>query len=110
MRGIYRPRHPERTVLYRVLFHNFDRFLTVYENCFEKEYGHLRPVVREVVERYFDCGNPRSGFARILSPGGIRDFRSTVINSSPGSHPNPPIYDEEVIRRRMGKPGISFFL
>jgi hypothetical protein len=26
--GIYRPRHPERTVLYRVLFHNFDRFLT----------------------------------------------------------------------------------
>ena len=28
MPGIYRPRHPERTVLYRVLFHNFDRFLT----------------------------------------------------------------------------------
>jgi hypothetical protein len=29
--GIYRPRHPERTVLFRILFHNFDRFLTVYE-------------------------------------------------------------------------------
>jgi hypothetical protein len=25
--GIYRQRHPERTVLYRVLFHYFDRFL-----------------------------------------------------------------------------------
>ncbi len=31
MAGVYRPRHPERTVLYRVLFHHFDRFLTEYE-------------------------------------------------------------------------------
>ena len=68
MPGIYRPRHPERTVLYRVLFHNFSRFLTVYEGRFEKEYGHFRPVVKEVVERYLDCGNPRSGFARIRCP------------------------------------------
>jgi hypothetical protein len=28
MAGMYRPRHLERTVLYRVLFHYFDRFLT----------------------------------------------------------------------------------
>ncbi|MBP7707714.1 MAG: transposase zinc-binding domain-containing protein [Candidatus Aminicenantes bacterium] len=55
-------------MLYRVLFHNFDRFLTAYESRFEKEYGHLRPVVKEVVERYLDCGNPRSGFARIRCP------------------------------------------
>jgi len=27
MAGVYRPRHPERTVLYRVLFYHFDRFL-----------------------------------------------------------------------------------
>jgi len=26
------------------------------------------PVVKEVVERYLDCGNPRSGFARIRCP------------------------------------------
>jgi hypothetical protein len=32
--GIYRPRHPERTALYRVLFHNFDRFLAEYERRF----------------------------------------------------------------------------
>ena len=30
MAGFYRPRHPERTVLYRVLFHHFDRFLIEY--------------------------------------------------------------------------------
>jgi ribosomal protein S27E len=66
--GAYRPRHPERTVLYRVLFHYFDRFLTEYESCFEKEYGFLRPIIKEVVERYLDCGNPRCGFARIRCP------------------------------------------
>jgi Putative transposase len=39
MAGVYRPRHPERTILYRVLFHHFDRFLTEYEARFEREYG-----------------------------------------------------------------------
>jgi len=66
--GIYRPRHPERTALYRVLFHNFDRFLSEYERRFEKQYGYFRPIIQEVVERYLDCGNPRSGFARIRCP------------------------------------------
>jgi len=63
------PRHPERTVLYRVLFHSFDQFLAEYESRFEKEYGFLQPVIKEVVERYLDCGNPRCGFARIRCPG-----------------------------------------
>jgi hypothetical protein len=62
MAGVYRPRHPERTVLYRVLFHYFDRFLAEYEGRFEKEYGYFRPIIKEVVERYLDCGNPRCGF------------------------------------------------
>jgi len=65
---VYRPRHPERTVLYRVLFHYFHRFLAEYESRFEKEYGFFRPIVKEVVERYLDCGNPRCGFARIRCP------------------------------------------
>ena len=68
MAGVYRPRHPEQTVLYRVLFHYFDRFLAEYESRFEKEYGFLRPIIKEVVERYLDCGNPRCGFARIRCP------------------------------------------
>ncbi len=68
MAGVYRPRHPERTVLYRVLFHYFERFLAEYERRFEKEYGYFRPIVKEVVERYLDCGNPKCGFARIRCP------------------------------------------
>lgn len=65
MGEIYRQRHPEQMVLYRVLFHYFDRFLQDYENRFEREYGFLRPVIKEVVEKYLDCGNPKCGFARI---------------------------------------------
>ena len=68
MPGVYRPRHPERTALYRVLFHYFERFLAEYESHFEKEYGFLRPIIKVVVERYLDCGNPRCGFARIRCP------------------------------------------
>jgi ribosomal protein S27E len=66
--GVYRPRHPERTALYRVLFHYFDRFLSEYESRFQREYGFLRPIIKEVVDRYLDCGNPRCGFARIRCP------------------------------------------
>jgi hypothetical protein len=66
MAGVYRARHPERTVLYRVLFHHFERFVAEYESRFEREYGYFRPVVKEVVERYLDCGNPRCGFALMI--------------------------------------------
>ncbi len=55
MAGVYRPRHPERTVLYRVLFHHFDRFLAEYEGRFEREYGFLRPIVKEVVEGHHEA-------------------------------------------------------
>jgi ribosomal protein S27E len=54
--------------VYRVVFHHFERFLSEYESRFEKEYVYFRPIVQEVVERYLDCGNPRSGFARIRCP------------------------------------------
>ena len=65
MAGIYRPRRAEKMVLNRVLFHFFDQFISEYEDRFEKEYGYFRPVIREVQEKYIDCGNPKNGFARI---------------------------------------------
>ena len=59
-----RARHP---FLFREIPY-FDRFLAEYEGRFEKEYGFFRPIVKEVVEKYLDCGNPRCGFARIRCP------------------------------------------
>ena len=55
-------------MLYRVLAAHFDTFLTRYETLFQRRYGYLRPVIREVVERYLDCANPMCGFARIRCP------------------------------------------
>jgi len=66
--GIYRPRHPERTLLYRVFFHYFDQFLQEYENRFEKEYGYFRLIIKKVVECSLEWGNPKCGFARISFP------------------------------------------
>jgi len=51
--------------MYRVIFHHIDSFLKAYESRFEREYGYLRPIVQEVVDKYLDCGNPKCGFARI---------------------------------------------
>ena len=49
MASLYRQRRPESTVLYPVLATHFDSFLTRYETLFQRRYGYLRPVVREVV-------------------------------------------------------------
>jgi len=68
MAGIYRERHPEHTEFYRVFFYYFEEFVREYEDRFEKEYGFLRPVIQDVVEKYLDCGNPMCGFARIRCP------------------------------------------
>jgi hypothetical protein len=40
MAGIYRQRHPERTVFYPVIFHYFEEFVSEYENHFERQYGY----------------------------------------------------------------------
>jgi len=74
--GFYRSRHPERTVLFRVIFHHFDRFLSEYESRFQAEYDFLRPIIKEAVEKYLDCGNPSCGFAWVRCPDcGLGDFR-----------------------------------
>jgi len=58
MAGVYRHRHPEQTVLYRVLSHHFERFLAEYEDRFEREYGFFRPIVKEVVAHHPDLWGP----------------------------------------------------
>jgi len=52
--GIYRSRHPERTVLYRVLFHHFERFVAEYER-FEKAYGYFRPIIKDVTAGHHEA-------------------------------------------------------
>jgi len=56
MAGVYRPRHPERTVLYRVLFHHFDRFLAEYETRFERETMDYMEFIARVTSHIPDKG------------------------------------------------------
>jgi hypothetical protein len=49
--GIYRPRHPELTVLYCVLFYYFEPFVTEYERRFQQEHGYFRPTVQFIKDR-----------------------------------------------------------
>jgi len=51
-----------------VFFHHSVRFVARYEERFEREYSFFWPIIKDVVERYLDCGNPRCGFSRIRCP------------------------------------------
>ena len=92
MAGIYCQRHPERAVFYRLLFYYFEKFLLEYEHRFEREYGYFRPVIKEVVEKYLDCGNPKNGFARIrcedCGSEFLLHFSCKTRDSAPPAMPN----------------------
>ena len=64
----YRPRHPERTALYRTLERHYERYERAYEERFEARDGPWRPVVRATVEAFLDCGRLHGGFARLRCP------------------------------------------
>jgi hypothetical protein len=63
--GLYRPRRPERTVLYRVLAQHFERFVQVYDERLAPTHGPLANGAQEAVYRYLDCGIFECGFARV---------------------------------------------
>ena len=62
---LYRPRRPERSPFYAVLHQFLDRFTREYEQRFERTFGPLRGIVSKTVERFFGCGLPEGGFARV---------------------------------------------
>jgi ribosomal protein S27E len=66
--GIYRPRHPEHSGLYRLFAGHFDPFVAEYPERFEHDHGPLRPHVTRTVYEYLDCGRLHGGFARIRCP------------------------------------------
>ena len=63
--GVYRPRRPQASPLYRLIEDNFDEFCTVYDERFARRWGYWRKVVGEVVEKFQACGILKHGFARV---------------------------------------------
>jgi len=80
--------------MYRVLFHHIDSFLKAYESRFEREYGYLRPIIEEVVDKYLDCGREalikyfKATSQKEIAPGIIAVIKSfgSRINFHPHLH------------------------
>ena len=66
--AVYRPRHPERTALYRLFEGHFEEYVRRHEARFERGSGPLRAVVERTVAAYLDCGRLFGGFARLRCP------------------------------------------
>ncbi|NIM52354.1 MAG: IS91 family transposase, partial [Gemmatimonadales bacterium] len=72
--GVYRPRRPRASPLYRLLEDHFAEFSTVYDERFAHRYGYWRPVVAEVVEKFLACGILKHGFARVRCGGCAHEY------------------------------------
>jgi hypothetical protein len=66
--GVYHPRNPRDSPLHTLVEDNFDRFEQIYDQVYEQEYGFWRPIIREVIDKYINCGDLHSGFARVRCP------------------------------------------
>ena len=67
-RGIYLPRHPERTPLHRMLDDDFERVVRVYDERFEHQYGFLRRIVTRAPLRLDAMELLANGRVRVLTP------------------------------------------
>ena len=64
-RGVYKPRRPQASPLFRLVSDHLHRLQTVYDERFAREYGPWRPVVAQVADKFLACGVLDDGFARI---------------------------------------------
>ena len=54
--AVYRPRKPQDSQYYQCIEDHIKEFERIYDDCFPKKYGFLRPYVKNVIYRYLDCG------------------------------------------------------
>ena len=64
-RGVYKPRRPHASPLFRLVQDHLHRLQTVYDERFARDYGPWRPVVAEVADTFLACGILEHGFAHI---------------------------------------------
>lgn len=64
-RGVYKPRRPQASPLFRLVSDLLHRLQTVYDERFSREYGPWRPVVAQVAEKVLACGVFEQGIAPI---------------------------------------------
>jgi len=63
--GVYTPRRPQASPLFRLVSDHLHRLQTVYDERFARADGPWRPVVGDVADQFLACGVLEHGFARI---------------------------------------------
>jgi hypothetical protein len=63
--GVYKPRRPQASPLFRLVSDHLQRLQMVYDERFAREYGPWRPVVAQVADKFLACGILEYGFARV---------------------------------------------
>ena len=59
--AIYRPRQPQNSPLYQMLESYYETLKGIWDDRFQRIYGHWRGFTDRVVERYLDCGVAENG-------------------------------------------------
>jgi Transposase zinc-binding domain len=72
--GLYKPRRPQASPLFRFVSEHVRRLQTVYDERFAREYGPWRPVVAQVADKFLACGILEHGFARIRGDDGAHEY------------------------------------
>jgi len=73
-RGVYKPRRPQASPLFRLVSDHLHRLQTVYDDRFARKYGPWRPVVAQVADEFLDCGILDHGFARVRCDDCAREY------------------------------------
>ena len=82
LRGVYKPRRPQASPLFRLVSDHLLRLQTVYDERFAREYGPWRPIGAQVADTFLACGVLEHGCARTVLPRG-------GLARSPASRPAP---------------------
>jgi hypothetical protein len=89
--GVYKPRRPQASPLFRLVQDHLHRLQTVYDERFAREYGPWRPVVAQVTDTFLACGILEHGFARIRCDACAHEYLlafSCKCRSGRGAVPN----------------------
>ena len=73
--GVYKPRRPQASPLFRLVSDHLHRLQTVYDERFAREYGPWRPVVAPVADKFLACGVLEHGCARIRCDDCAHEYR-----------------------------------
>jgi len=63
--GVYRPRRPRESPLWRLTEEHLETFKQVYDDRFAERYGFWRAEIERTLLAFLDCGDFERGFARV---------------------------------------------